>query len=187
MVDTVRSLAAVVALLADNSAGDISPQDVRDMLVSLSMQHGQVSVAGNAVATTTTDTGVYVEADVTGALLSEQSQVIAGTDDFDMPAVGRLRYLGAETRMFHVATTFSFITASNNQEIHFELAKSGVVSVQAEVRRKSGTGSDVGSSAIHWITSLAQNEYLSLFLKNVSSTTTVTIVSVNLQAVGMIS
>ncbi len=34
MVDTVRTLAALQALLADNTAGDISPQDVRDMLVS---------------------------------------------------------------------------------------------------------------------------------------------------------
>ncbi len=186
MVDTIRSLAAIVALLADNTSGEISPQDMRDKLVSLAIQHGQLSVAGNAVATTTADTGVYVEADVTGVALSEQSQVIAGVDDFDMPAAGRLRYLGAETRMFHVSATFSFITASNLQEIHFELAKSGTVSTQAEVRRKTGTGSDVGSSAIHWITSLAQNEYVSLFLKNISSTTEVTIVSYNLQAVGMI-
>ncbi len=35
MVDTQRTLAALQALLADNSAGDISAQDVRDMLVSV--------------------------------------------------------------------------------------------------------------------------------------------------------
>ena len=35
MADTVRTLAALQALLADNSTGDISPQDLRDMLVSL--------------------------------------------------------------------------------------------------------------------------------------------------------
>lgn len=35
MVDTVRSRTALLALLADNSSGDISPQDIRDMLVSL--------------------------------------------------------------------------------------------------------------------------------------------------------
>ena len=34
MVDTARTLAALQTLLADNTAGDISPQDVRDMLVS---------------------------------------------------------------------------------------------------------------------------------------------------------
>ncbi len=35
MTDTVRTIAALQALLEDNSAGDISPQDLRDMLVSL--------------------------------------------------------------------------------------------------------------------------------------------------------
>ena len=34
MVDTIRSLSALQALLADNTSGDISPQDVRDFLVS---------------------------------------------------------------------------------------------------------------------------------------------------------
>jgi len=34
MADTVRSLTALQTLLADNTAGDISPQDVRDFLVS---------------------------------------------------------------------------------------------------------------------------------------------------------
>jgi len=35
MADTPRTLAALQALLADNTAGDISPQDVRDLLVSV--------------------------------------------------------------------------------------------------------------------------------------------------------
>lgn len=35
MTDTVRTLAALQTLLADNSAGAISPQDLRDMLVSV--------------------------------------------------------------------------------------------------------------------------------------------------------
>lgn len=35
MVDTVRTIAALQALLADNSSRDISPQDTRDVLVSL--------------------------------------------------------------------------------------------------------------------------------------------------------
>jgi len=35
MVDTIRSISALQALLADNTSGDISPQDIRDLLVSL--------------------------------------------------------------------------------------------------------------------------------------------------------
>lgn len=188
MVDTVRSLASIVSLLANNTVGAISPQDMRDMLVSLAMQHGQISVAGNAIATTIPDTTGFHEVDATGAVLSEQSQVIAGSDDFDMPVAGRLRYIGLQTREFHIAASLSFTTASNLQEIHFRLAKSGVASAQAEVQRKTRTaGSDVGSTAVHWITSLANNEYISLFAKNVTTASDLTIVSMNIQAVGMIS
>ena len=35
MVDTIRTLSALQTLLADNTSGDISPQDLRDMLVSV--------------------------------------------------------------------------------------------------------------------------------------------------------
>lgn len=35
MADTVRSLSALQTLLADNTSGDISPQDLRDFLVSV--------------------------------------------------------------------------------------------------------------------------------------------------------
>jgi hypothetical protein len=35
MVDTVRTLSAILALLADNTSGDISAQDARDMVVSI--------------------------------------------------------------------------------------------------------------------------------------------------------
>ncbi len=35
MVDSVRTIAEMQALLADNTSGDISPQDIRDMLATL--------------------------------------------------------------------------------------------------------------------------------------------------------
>lgn len=185
MVDAIRTLAESKTILGNNATRDISEQDMRDILVSLAMQHGQLSVAGNAVATTIPNNTAYHECDVTGAVLSNQSAIL-GTDDFDEPANGRLRYLGVETRMFHIMCTVSFTSESNQQEIHLELAKSGVVSTEAEIRRKVGTGTDVGTGAIHWLTSLATNEYISLFAKNITGSNDITVVSFNLQAIGMI-
>lgn len=40
MVDTIRTRAALQALLADNATGDISPQDLRDFLASAPLQLG---------------------------------------------------------------------------------------------------------------------------------------------------
>lgn len=184
MPNTIKTLTELLVLLADNSTRDISEQDIRNLVVSLTMQHGQLSVAGNAVATTISNNTTFFEADVTGAVLSQQSSIL-GVDDFDMPATGRLRYLGVETRVFHIMSTISFISEGNNQEIHMELAKSGVVSTEAEIRRKVG-GDDVGSTAMHWLTTLATNEYLSVFAKNITAANDITIVSYNLQAIGMI-
>lgn len=185
MANTIKTLAELLLIYADNSNGDISAQDGKDMIVSLNMQHGQLSVAGNAVETTISDAVSFFEADVTGSVLSNQSSIL-GVADFDMPAAGHLRYLGVETRMFHMACSVSFISASNNQEIHMQLAKSGIVSNQTEIRRMVGTGADIGSTALHWLTTLATNEYVSLFVKNITGANNITVVSFNLQAMGMI-
>ena len=53
MVDTVRTIADLQSILADNSSGDISPQDVRDLLVS-SMPHIVHKTADESVSASTT-------------------------------------------------------------------------------------------------------------------------------------
>lgn len=42
MADTQRTLAAALALLADNTSGDISPQNLRDVVVSLFNNAGEM-------------------------------------------------------------------------------------------------------------------------------------------------
>lgn len=63
MADTMRSLAALQAILPDNSSGDISPQDLRDFLVSA--YQPQAIIPGGRLTLTT---GVPVTtADVTSS------------------------------------------------------------------------------------------------------------------------
>lgn len=52
MPDTPRTLAALEALLADNTAGDISAQDIRDFLVSVALITGTGELGGTADAPT---------------------------------------------------------------------------------------------------------------------------------------
>lgn len=52
MADTIRSRAALLTLLADNSTGAISPQDLRDTVVSLHGVYGALYVADGATAQT---------------------------------------------------------------------------------------------------------------------------------------
>lgn len=49
MTDSIRSRAQILALLANNSTGEISPQDMRDAIVSLFGVYGIIRTVGNAV------------------------------------------------------------------------------------------------------------------------------------------
>lgn len=61
MADTQRSLVALQSLLADNSTGDISPQDLRDFLVSALGGYASMHCAAGSIAQT---------ADITAAALT---------------------------------------------------------------------------------------------------------------------
>lgn len=49
MADTKRTRSQILALMADNTTGEISPQDLRDMLVSLFGVYGSIKAVDNAV------------------------------------------------------------------------------------------------------------------------------------------
>ena len=50
MADTIRSLAELNALFADNGIGSITPQDIRDLMVSM-MVHGEIGSLNKAAVT----------------------------------------------------------------------------------------------------------------------------------------
>jgi hypothetical protein len=56
MADTRRTLAAILALLADNTAGDISPQDLRDFVISAMGEYASIYVSGGVTAQTVSGT-----------------------------------------------------------------------------------------------------------------------------------
>lgn len=57
MADVIRDLSAILALLADNTTGNISPQDVRDMVVSQVLPvYGEMRVEANSTPQTSIST-----------------------------------------------------------------------------------------------------------------------------------
>lgn len=58
MVDTVRTIADILLLYANNTSGDISPQDARDMIVSLEALSPTVPLA-SSVTTRSVGTGEF--------------------------------------------------------------------------------------------------------------------------------
>lgn len=63
MADTIRTRAQILTLLADNTTGEISPQDMRDMLVSLMGVYGIITMAANV-------TGQALTADTPAKLIN---------------------------------------------------------------------------------------------------------------------
>jgi hypothetical protein len=181
MADTQRSLAAIIALLANNTAGDISAQDMRDVVETLRMRSGQLSIAdGAGAAMTILNTTDYVEATAPAWTL------LAASDGFnESGGNGRLTYIGVADVMVQIALSLSFSCASNNQILHLRIGKNGTTDPTAEAQRKIGIGTDVGSTALHLITTMSTGDYLSLWVRNETSTAAPTIVVANLQAVTM--
>lgn len=98
---------------------------------------------------------------------------------------GRLRYTGDEMKHFHIACTISISPSSNNQNLVFAVAKNGVVIPASRVIQRTGTTSDIQSTAIHVSVHMMKNDYLELYAGNISGTSAVNIHSINLFAMGM--
>lgn len=177
MADTARSLAELQTLLADNISGAISPQDLRDFLVSVTPPYGAMS-RNVASATTIVTPGTYYKAAGT--------TTVGNVRNMDMPTDNRLRYTGVSPRHFHIAVTVAMTTASVNNVVGLKIAKNGTVIDSSITRRYVTTGADIGSTALHGDIVLSTNDYLELWVTNESDTDSVTIQELYFFAMGML-
>jgi len=183
MADTQRTVATILSLLANNTAGAISPQDVRDFAVSWRNGHGQIYVAAaDAAAITIANTNDYVEATVAPAWT-----LSSGAHLFDESGGnGRLTYTGTQPMTAHIACSISMTCGSNLQLTHWRLGVNDTTDAASECQRKIGTGTDSGSTALHLITTVTTGDYISLWCRNSTGANDVTLEVANLQVVTMI-
>ncbi len=178
MVDIARTLTELQALFPDNTAGDISPQDLRDFLVSTAPAHGSFSRLV-AAPTTIATPGVYVKAAGTTVLRADGA-------GFDMHQDGRLRFIGVSPRHLHIAVTVSMTSSGPNNVVGLKVAMNGSLLDDSIARRFLGTGSDVGSTALHADVPMVTNDYLELFVTNETDTDSVTIEELYFYAMAML-
>ncbi|WP_073369587.1 hypothetical protein [Flavobacterium fluvii] len=98
---------------------------------------------------------------------------------------GRLRYTGATTRVFHVACTISVGPIASNDQFVFGIARNGTVLSTSKVIQKTNNSGEIMSTALHIMVTLAQNEYLELYVGNMTAGRNVEIYSLNFFALGM--
>lgn len=177
MPDTQRTIAAVMALLADNTSAAISPQDLRDAIESLRPRFGRIYVlpAGSA-AVVIPDTTNYVE--VTSPTWTLDANAL-DVDESD--GNGKLTYTGVADVVATVTAHLSLTSASNNQEIHFRLAKNGTTLAETETLHKVLQGADPISVSLETIVPLSTGDHLSIAVRNATGANNVTIQNAGLQ------
>jgi hypothetical protein len=135
MADTPRSLTDLQSLLADNTTGDISPQDLRDFLVSAIGVYGSLTCFDGSTAQTSLGT--------TPALLTCFTT--------DGSANGTTPANASDSITVNVAGNYDCyfqcsFSGTNSANVQFRL-RNNAVEQSYGCTRKLGTGGDVGSAS----------------------------------------
>ena len=178
MADTQRTQSTLLtSLFQDGQAdGAITPQDVRDFIVSATPSVVALSMDGNATETAVAVAGTHVSI---GGTWTEDA-----ASDFTTVG-GVATYTGVATRGFFVMATFDMTAAGNNKLLEFQLEKNGTATGPA-IQRFVSTGTDVGAAAILTYVSLTTNDTIELVATNVTDTVNLTVKNVQLIAVGFL-
>lgn len=154
MTDTIRTKAELLALLADNTTGDITPQDIRDMLVSLMGVYGGIKIVDGITAqsgitpTPETLTGWEVNSPSNGVSPDYSTGQITVDHDGVYLVTAQVSFSGT------LNTTFT---------VHVRI--DGVEQDEG-LHRKMGTGGDVGSASLMAIISLSEGNVLTLYVQS---------------------
>lgn len=168
MADTQRSLADLQALFADNTTGNISPQDLRDFLLTMVSEHGGYAITAEAPTPIATP-GTYVKAAGTTTIRPD-------TEGFDMPANNRLRYIGTIEKHVFIVATITFTTDSGTNQIPaFRFAFNGVTDAQTTMKNDIKASGDFKVVTVLWDGHMNANDYAEIFLTNTISTAAVRI------------
>lgn len=176
MVDVSRTIAAMQTLLPDNTTRAISPQDARDMLVSLQIKYGEIFVTTSAATSITNTTDFF---DIAG------TYTLGENEQFDMNTNGQLRYTGTPSITVFVLVTLSLTVVGSNQLLHIQARLNEVNIPGADADSFVSTGADVGVVSLVGVTPMATNEHLELAVRNETSTNNVTGVEAHVVAIGV--
>jgi hypothetical protein len=184
MADTPRTLSALLALLADNTSGNITAQVVRDLTVSLYPSRGQLELAsGGAAETTFASSGTYVPVAGTTAL-----NTAVCTSCVSMPANGQLRWEKASTHVLNAQATLEVLPAANNKRYTCTFAKNNVAIPGLALTAFYGNLRDnpVGIY-LSGLIPIAEDDIISVVIKNDSDTTAITASVLTLGGVGFMT
>jgi hypothetical protein len=173
MTDTMRSLSSLTTLLADNNAGDISAQDLRDAVIASLPAGYAAAYISDSSATSPSDTATWVT--VAGGWTLEDS-----TSNWSMGTNGQFQWDGAADRQANVSVALSMTTENNNQQTQFAIGVNGTATTSTIIQRYVNTGADVGAAAVVGHVDVSNGDYISLMCRNITSATDITVLLASL-------
>lgn len=137
----------------------------------------------------TTGTTINITAQSNGTsnmVICQPASTFLNRGEFDNGGTnGRIRYIGKNTKTFHVGCTISgSVPSPTSQTLVFGIAKNGTVQSNSKVLNIFANN-DIQSTSLHVMVSLAPNDYLDFYVGNTTSTGDFTFKTLNLVAIGM--
>lgn len=171
---------------ADGKTHGVKSYKFRDLITSLTPGMGRCDMQGNAVETVISGAGTYAKVLGTTSLSGFERSF-----DDDGGTSNRLRYIGAAARHMHIAISFDFVMVGTNKVSGFKVwvwddsAGSGSYIDSSLIRRKVGTGTDVGAVAAHADCMMDTNDYIELHATNITDTGNLTVEDLNFFVMSM--
>jgi len=161
MTDTIRTRAALLALLADNTTGEISAQDLRDMMVSIFGVYGIIKCIDGSTPQTLAD----------GVAEKLENFCTNGLAVGMTPDHSNNQITVDETGVYALFFSASMETNTVNTTIHAHFAIDAGIK-DGGFHRKIATGGDVGSGACFDVVLINAAEVLSILIEADNDCTT---------------
>jgi len=178
MVDTIRTLTDLLNNFFQDGqpAGSITPNDVRDFLVSVSDPHfsGTLNVAAET-SIATQDVFVKAAGTTTLSVAKDWTQTADGTWRYDGPVVSQHQFVAL----------MSWSAATGGEQLRFRLAKNGTTLPASEQNILPNNASDIQAVTIGIDISMATNDTIEIFCANGTSTNNMTLEFMCIMARGL--
>ena len=180
MSQTPKVLAALLAQLPDNTTGDITPEDVRDAVVSLFPSRGQIDLSATAT-TTFAATATYYKLAGTTAL-----DDTLGEDGFSMPSSNELRCTKNVNQVVLYTANVEVSCGSNNKTFSMTFAKNGTAVDKFHISEKLSDSNSRYFFSLSALIPMSVNDTVSVYVRNDTDTTSLVTQNYTLSAVGFI-
>lgn len=175
-----KILATLLAQLPDNTTGDISAEDIRDVVVSLFPSRGQLDLTASALTTFAT-TNTYVK--LAGSTVLDTT---LGQDGFTQFANNELQATKAVAQVLLVTANVELVCTANNKSFGITIAKNGTPLTNVHVSAILSDSNEEYGYSVTALIPVVQNDKISVYVRNETDTTSVRATSLALHAVGFI-